>query len=588
MENTSWLPKCLAHLNQPYLKSTDDFVAIGEISSESHKNYRGTRELYTALVPLDRVEAVLNNPGGIGHEVQSGGPRPSVKKGDGFKSDFWVRGIDSAERFEPLVVSWEYHNKTVMMPDNGLLMCYGLCPRILKDPERIIWDNLSLPEYDVVCVKPLSHYNFPSNSGCSVKINRQYLEDYASLKNCAIVAVFYEERYCALDDELKERLNGLEAISITAPGRLIDIKCTNLPGDEAVLCQIWGCRLILIPESRPISDEHSLDLEWPDYPGIMTSERARAQGVCNLVYIHDQVLDQFEGKSEYRINPRNGSVSYDGWWALSYCRRIGRDYIAYEVKKIYEGCPPSIIRHIHRHAVPENIAVAQQRILGNVNIGDRAEKLINALGNLGLELADICDSLELPYEDADIIGLNKKDIDDNGWWTISSLKPLGYRVSQDITKEEFLERCKNIYKLFEGFKEKALRQLLIKLGMDSEKIKSIGGSFKLFATLMQLCSIALESGLDLVKHNKEIVSRWNPDIRLDELKPLFALADLRISAAHNSSEGKIKAALEVYGIDPDSMSSGWGIAVDQVYDRLAENLLKIVEMLQEGKGDLSE
>ena len=66
----------------------DDFVAIGEMSSESHNGYKGTRKTYTALVPLDRVQAVLNNLGGIGHEVESGGPHPSVKKGDTFKSDF--------------------------------------------------------------------------------------------------------------------------------------------------------------------------------------------------------------------------------------------------------------------------------------------------------------------------------------------------------------------------------------------------------------------------------------------------------------------------------------------------------------------
>ena len=587
MDNSNWLPKCLVHLNQAYVKSTDDYVVIGEISSESQNGYKGTRAIFTALVPLDQVQAVLNNPGGIGHKVESGGPRPSVRKGDSFKSDFWVRGIDSEERFEPLVVSWEYHNKTVMMPDNGLLMCYGLCPRIVKSPDQIIWDNLALPEYDVIYVKPLSHYSFPSGSGCSVKISRRYLEDYANLKNCAVVAVFFEERYCALDNELKGRLNGHEAISITAPGRSIDLKHTDFSGEEAVLCQIWGGRLVLMPEGRPVSDEKSFDLEWPDYPGIMTLERARKQGVRNFVYVNDQVLDQFEGKNEYRINPKSGSVSYDGWWALSYCHRIGRDYIAYEIKKIYEGCPPSIIRHIHRHSVSETVAVAQQRIFGNVNIGVRAEKLINAFENMGLELANICDSFELPFEDSDIIGLSKKDVDYNGWWTLDSLKPLGYRVSQNISRDQFLQRCKDVYQLFEGFKEKSLRRLLLKMGMDKEKIKDFK-SFKLFATVMQLCSIALESGLDLVEDHEAIIARWNKDIRLEELTFLFALADLRNSAAHISSEEKVKAALKVYGIEPESMSAGWGTGVDQIYDKLTENLVKIVEMLQESKDHLTD
>lgn len=583
MDNNTWLPKCLAHIDQSYIKQTDDFVVIGELSSKSHNGFAGKRELHTAFVPLERVRAVLNNPGGIGHEVESGGPFPSVKQGITFKSDFWIRGTTGDERFEPLVVSWEYHNKTVMMPDNGLLMCYGLCPRIVKSSDEIIWDNLALPQYDVLYVKPLSHYEFPTCSGCMVKINKQYLEDYASLKNCAVVAVFYEERYCAIDDELEAQLNGCSAISLTVPGRLIDIKRIDSPGKEEVLCQIWGCRLVLIPEGKPISDEQSFDLEWPDYPGVMTRDRARHQGVSNFVYVNDQVLAQFEGRDEYRINPMTGSVSYDGRWALSYCQRVGRDYVAYEIKKIYEGCPPSIIRHIHRHAISKNIAINQKRTHGNTNIGDRAAKLIDAFGILGMELASICDSFDLSFEDLDITSLSKKDVDYQGWWTLANLKPLGYRVAQNITQEQFLERCKEVYQLFEGLKERSLRKLLQKIGMKDEQIKSLR-SFKLFATFMQLCSIALESGLDLVRQHEEIVERWNPEIRLEELKFLFALADLRNAAAHSSSEEKVQAALEVYGIDAGSMTIGWGTAVDQVYDKLTENLVKISEMLQNSRG----
>ena len=580
LDNSNWLPKCLAHLNQPYIKQTDDLVVIGELSSGSRNGYAGSQAVYTALVPLDRVQTVLNNRGGIGYKVEARGPRPGVTKGDAFKSDFWIRGIGGAERFEPLVVSWEYHNKTVMLPDNGLLMCYGLCPRIVKNPDQIIWDNLALPEYDVVNVKPLSHYDYPSCSGCMVKINRQYLEDYASLKNCAVVAVFYEERYCAIDDELEKLLNGSKAITLTEPGHLMDIKSTDSPGEEAVLCQIWGCRLVIIPEGRPVSDEQSFDLEWPNYPGIMTRERARKQGISSFVYVNDQVLEQFEGKNEYRINPMTGSVSYDGWWALSHCHRVGRDYLAYEIKKIYEGCPPSIIRLIHRHAVSKNVAVAQKQIDGDTNIGGRAAKLIDAFGNVGVELARVCNSFELPFEDSDITSLSKKDVDYHGWWTLANLKQLGYRVARNITKQQFLERCKEIYQLFEGFKEKSLRRFLQKMGVDNEKIKSFR-SFKLFATFMQLCSIALESGLDLVTQHEEIIERWNPKIRLEELKFLFALADLRNAASHISSETKVQAALDVYEINTDSMNAGWGPAVDQVYDKLTENLVKIGEILHQ-------
>lgn len=579
MENIYWLPKCLKHLNQPYIKSADDLIVIGEVSSEAYNGNRGTRKVCTALVPLERIQDVLNNPGGIGHEVESRGPRPSVKKGDVFKSDFWVRGTKSEERFESLIVSWEYHNKTVMMPDNGLLMCYGLCPRIVKNPDQIIWDNLALPEYGIVYVKPLSHYDFPSCSGCSIKIDQRYLEDYASLKNCAVIAVFYEERYCGMTDELEKCLNGQKAITMNMPGRLIDIKHMDSSGDEAVLCQIWGCRLVLTPESRPISDEMDVELEWPDYSGAMTLERAKKQSVNSLVYINDQVLDKFEREGNYNINPKTGSVSYDGWWALSHCHRIGRDYIAYEIKKIYEGCPSSIIHHLHRYAVPKKVVISQQQKYGDENIGNRAEKLINSFEDMGLALINICNSFGLTFEESDIIGLNKSDVEYKGWWTLDTLKSLGYRVPLDISRDQFLQRCKEIYKLFEGLKEKSLRRFLLEFGMKKEEIKCFK-SLRLLATIMQLCSIALESGLDLVGDRKVIIARWDRNVKLEELEVLFALVSLRNLEAHILSEEKVEASLKIYEIDSDNMSAGWGIAVDLVYDKLTENLVKIVQILE--------
>jgi len=46
--------------------------------------------------------------------------------------------------------------------------------------------------------------------------------------------------------------------------------------------------------------------------------------------------------------------------------------------------------------------------------------------------------------------------------------------------------------------------------------------------------------------------------------------------------------LEVYGIDADRMNAGWGTAVDQVYDKLTENLVKIIQILQKCKGSLTD
>src|SRR5215204_6022661 len=89
---STWLPQCLRHINEPYLKDGDDAVVIGELSSADRNGNIGTSILHTALVPMDRLEEVLTAPGGIGWKVESWGPDPIVDEGETYKSDFWIDG----------------------------------------------------------------------------------------------------------------------------------------------------------------------------------------------------------------------------------------------------------------------------------------------------------------------------------------------------------------------------------------------------------------------------------------------------------------------------------------------------------------
>ena len=120
--------------------------------------YKGLLHLNTALIPISDLNDVLNAPGGIGWKVESWGPHPIVDEEGGYNSSFWIDGPkDSDKRYETIINSWLNHNKTVILPDNGLLMCYGLIPRFLKDG-TIYWDDPSKPVYDVIRVIPLSEY----------------------------------------------------------------------------------------------------------------------------------------------------------------------------------------------------------------------------------------------------------------------------------------------------------------------------------------------------------------------------------------------------------------------------------------------
>ncbi len=172
----NWWPSCLSHLREPYLNGAEEIVTVAEITSENRNGYEGVIESYTALVPENRLDEVLSNSGGIGHKVKGWGPGPCLDKDQSYVGNMWIQGPKASDdKLEALVVGWEYHNKSVMIPDNGFLLAYGLCPRVLKNPDRIIWDDLNAPFYDVVSVQPLSHYEIPNTySTAEVLINKKY------------------------------------------------------------------------------------------------------------------------------------------------------------------------------------------------------------------------------------------------------------------------------------------------------------------------------------------------------------------------------------------------------------------------------
>ena len=176
------------------------------------------RQLYTGLIPMSEVDEVINTSGGIGWRVESWGPQPIVPPEGSWNGAFWIHGpYDAKKRYEALVHAWLNHNRTVMLPDNSFLMCYGLVPRVLGDGQ-ILWDDPQKPVYDVVEVRPLSHYEVPRTySPAGVRVLRQYLEDYASLKGCAVVAVFYEERLSCRDPDVAQALGAAEGVEIKLP-----------------------------------------------------------------------------------------------------------------------------------------------------------------------------------------------------------------------------------------------------------------------------------------------------------------------------------------------------------------------------------
>ena len=573
------LPRCLAFLDDPYVHEGDTHVTLAEIRSMNEAGLRGTSRIYTALVPSAKLARTLRLKAAMGWLMEGSDAAPDDR-------DFRITA-PSGERFEPLIFGWTAHNRTVLTPNPKWLSALDLVPSIrLGDPPRIEWNDLEGPTYGVVEVLPVSRYEGPDDvSGARVRIVRRYAERLAAERRCAIMAVYYEQRSLSHDPELEALLGDEDAIFKELPGRSIDIKRTH-DHEYPYFVAAWGCRLVLKPAKKvkAFEDEPKPALTWPGFHGPVDGKRAFMMSTIDRVYIRDAVLEAYEDRDEFDVDPTDGGIGYEGRWALSFSHRVGRDYFAYELKKIYEGCPAEVIRRVHQFAVEPEVAVEQRRALGNQNIGTRATKLIEAFYSVVAAIAQMAAAVGLALPDDKIATPTKKEIDYHGWWTMSELKSLGYRAPQSMSRTDFLRRAVTVATLVERLQQRALRRLATTIGVPSKKIEDLQ-TLGLLGVLAVIGDLAHESGLT-ISDASALASRWNRELRDPAVKVLFAgraLRDLASHATEKSAQVRIDQNLRDVGIDPDAHKAGWGAAVDQLYEGTTAALASIAQLLREAR-----
>jgi hypothetical protein len=454
-------------------------VVVAEISKPW--GVESYRHIYTALAPPERVQELLSHPGGIGHNVTTTGPHPSPYRGSfhyepGFS--IWA-GEVVPEGLEPLVIAWEAGGRTILVPDQGFLMTYGLVPRSVQSAigDLIHWDDVTRPQHDVVIAKMVSEYFFELKSEARVSIDLDYLRDYATVRNRSLIHVFYASNVGPAKAEDRYILAGNVSQEFKLKGRLVDLRIAPQSKSQ-VLAQVWGVRRLLDPLYSPVT-EGRWDygrLVWPGIEGEVTLEGARRLGL-KYVYVKDEVLKYYEDYPEkYFISPESGSVSYGGQWSVSYCRRVMRDLIQLEIKKLYEGCPPDVVKHWHGYAVePPTIHPVELRKLPNV--ATRSKKIVDALAVLGEILSNIANTITWKnLNSIDFVKLSRDKLDYYGWWNEPSVASITRHIPLTIGKNSFLERCKDLNSLvIEGLNESNLRKLLLGVGVNSKHIKDFRG-----------------------------------------------------------------------------------------------------------------
>ena len=395
------------------------------------------------------------------------------------------------------------------------------------------------------------------------------------------MAVYYEERFSSDDVTFDEILQGQEGVQLELPGRLLGMAVLKGEYYSAApqFSRVWGCRLMLRPKSRPITDAKDPELVWPGDTAPMTLQRASQKWVYG--YVSDEVLREYEARPEFEVHSESGGVSYHGWWATSYSYRIGRNHICIELKKLYEGCPPHVIAHWHRFAVAKEVAEHDHEQHGTRNIAVRAKELIHAYLRVTESLEELSNCLGAGFTQEEIGSFATDKVKYSGWWSPSVMKPLRMVVSLSASRDQFLARAGSLFQLLENLKPAPLRNLLIQLGLEKDKIKDFR-ALKLLATLCQFATVAAENGHAFPLDARAAVPFWNPKLRIPAFERLFALKSLRDCDSHASSGEHDKEIARLAGrfeIDIAAMATGWGYAIDAMYDRIAEDLNSIAGIL---------
>jgi hypothetical protein len=576
-----WWPKPLAHVSKEDPWAHDD-VIVAEIKSFDDSGHLGLHTTVSALVPISDLDAVCKNPAALEPEVRTSGPWPFPQEDRAYEPRFWIEAQGLSEgRFEPLVLSWRSHDHTVFVPEPGFLMTYGLAPRPVGNG-AVHWDDPAGPVRDVVKVTAPSVYSFPKMTPASVSISRKYLQDYLTLRKKALVQSFQERRYSPTDSEIEERLGSEQCVDLDTLNRRL--RLARISGERIIFTEVSGARVLALPGPLPISNDllEAEGLFWPGFDGPVVHARALGLMPFDYVYVDDGVLADYEGRPDFDVVPESGAVSFRTQWSVGFCRRVGRNLVQLELKKLYEGVPAAVTRHWHKFAVEPPAPGAYPAIRDEPNIGKRAKALTYAIASLGENLELLARAVGLRGLAPELfVGLRRGDLDYRGWWNFPDAAAIGRHVPLNLPAGAFLERCVSINKLaVEGLVQQSLRRTLHAMGVPPKKIEK-HGNLKLLDCVVRMCQVARSSGLNFTTSGTEIWQRLSKN-GTDPRQPIarmFALYDMRILGTHRSDDQKLGDCLGRFGIDTSEAAAGYGVILDRIYDALIAELASVNEKI---------
>ncbi|TZF99254.1 hypothetical protein FW781_04830 (plasmid) [Chryseobacterium panacisoli] len=550
------------------IQTDGDHITVAELKTIDKNGLKETIDINTALVSSSIIS-----------KIKSSHVNPYINlSGAYYREDYeykpsfslYLSKSSGLSKAEPLVVSWCSDNHTTLMVDQGFLSAFKLSPRLLDN--EILWDDLKEPEYDVVKIKPLSEYKFPTHSEAYVKIKKDYLDIYLAYRKKEAVQVFTIKRDITIDEEISTLLKNKK--HFIEEFKQFEIKISRVDHKEnTARLEINGFKVLL--ENRDDNEEKETVTghHWKGIDGLVTEWRARHEMPFEYVYVSDKVLAVYEADEDYEVHPLSGSVSYRNQWAVTHCDRVGKNAIKIDIKKLYEGNRYTVIDYWNKFSIHPS------EIIEGENIAEKAERLTRKFFLFGQIFTGLFNHLfELNYSAKDLIGLDEEHIEYTGWSEFTEFNAIAQHVNlQSFSKEQFISRCKKLYILLgENLKEKPLRRIVDMLGFpasDTEKFRSI----KLLELIIAYIKVTEESGLHPLVNKEIIVERVLENKSFNALLELSAVNSIRQLDAHktNDSKARLHKALTDLGVEPNSISNNYPDACWQIYDSLDEMFLRL-------------
>lgn len=554
-------------------KSPEGYITVAELKSIEQEGLTRSIDINTVIVSPLLISKI--KPSHVNPYVNSTGV--NYNEEFVYTPSFWIYLSPShgLKKAEPLVISWESANNTIFSIDQGFVGTFKLVPRLVND--TLFWDDLSRPKYEIVRNKLISKYEHLRHTEAYVHIDKEYLENYLSLRKKVAIQVFTIIQEVYLDAEIRTLLGGQD--HYIEEFKNYEVRISKYDHKENIVrLEINGYKLLVdssMQDKVDIPDGHY----WKGIDGLVTAWRARYEMSFEdkYVYVSDEVLEKYENDADYEIYPLYGSVKYKGQWGISYCNRVGRNGIRLELKKLYEGVPDEVIDYWNKFSI--NIS----EVAKGENIVLKAERLVREYFLFGHLFSDVMNKIcNLNFLPSDIITLDEEKIEYTGWMEFPDYTPITYHINiRSFSREQFMARCKKLYVLIgENLQEKALRKMVNILNFPLEDTKELR-AIKLLELILKYVYIAEESGLVSSTQNESVVKRVGELKEFNLLSGFFALNSIRQLDAHKSDEVKIKlnTSLEIFGIAPNSLTNNYAVVCEQVYDRLKDMFVNINSLL---------